>query len=36
VVGVPRATAASRYYLGIEQLRTTLEAACPKQEVARA
>lgn len=36
VVGVPRATAASRYYSGIEQLRATLETVRPAQEVARA
>lgn len=36
VLGVPRATAASRYYGGIEQLRAALVASGPVQEVARA
>ena len=36
VLGVPRATAASRYYGGIERLRTVLENDRPAQEVARA
>ncbi len=35
-IGVPRATAASRYYAAIEQLRSALRAPRSAQEVARA